>query len=171
MISLFLRVSAIVCGVLFLSNCTGYQLGATKPVQLVGIDSLYVPLMQNDSLFVRAEAVGTNTLVDALTRDGSYQIATVDRADAVLRTTLKAITYDQVRSSRLDSLRSEEIDMTVRVRWTILGPNNTIIDSGIAEGESRIFVADNLQTARRNALPDAMRDMSEKLVARLAHGF
>jgi hypothetical protein len=38
-------------------------------------------------------------------------------------------------------------------------------------GVSRFFVDSNLQTARNNALPDALRRAGEALVSRLADGF
>lgn len=164
--------TSLVLGLAFLlSSCAGYQLGSSKPAALASISSFHVPVMKNETLFVRAEVMGTNTLVDALVRDGSYAVTPVDRADAVLLTAVEEITYRQVRSVRLDTLRPEELDMQVKISWQIIGENNTVIDSGTARGTSRFFVADNLQTSRRNAIADAMRDTSERLVARLAHGF
>jgi len=61
--------------------------------------------------------------------------------------------------------------MTITIAWQILDESNTITSSGSVSGDSRLFVADNLQTARRNALPDALKNASEKLVSQIAHGF
>ena len=96
---------------LFLASCAGYQLGGAKPSHLTHIQSIHVPLFINDSLLIRAGAYATNSAVDALTRDGTYRIATVSNADAVLVGRVSKIKFSQVSSSRTDSLSSEELSM------------------------------------------------------------
>ena len=156
-----------------LSSCAGYTLGGQRPAHLAAVRSIAVPLAVNDTLTPRASVFTTNAVVDAITRDGSYQLAATGSADAVLSLRLKSISYGQRRSSRQDSLRPEELEMRVNVSWQLTDADNPlrILEKGSTLGRSSFFVADNLQKARDNALPDALRRMAETLTSRLADGY
>ncbi|MEO1844050.1 MAG: hypothetical protein ABGZ37_07220, partial [Akkermansiaceae bacterium] len=90
---------------LFMSGCVGYRLGGAKPAHLAAVHSVHVAIVRNDTQMPRAAAHATNSIIDALTRDGTYRIASVDHADARLLTTLHKINYRQARSARVDILR------------------------------------------------------------------
>ena len=91
------------------ASCAGYQLGGSKPTHLSHIRSIHVPLFENDTLFVRAETHGTNSMVDALTRDGTYKISTAESADAVL---LGRITNLELQSGELNTNRQLTLGRT-----------------------------------------------------------
>lgn len=158
---------------LLAASCTGYQLGGSKPSNLSHVKSIHVPLLQNDTLFVRAETHATNNLVDALTRDGTYQIASAESADAVLKARITDLDYGQVSSIRTDSLRSEELSLTVQIDWSLTDTSNTsrTIARGRSVGRTTFFARGNLNTARMNALPDALQRACQSVTYRLADGF
>lgn len=155
------------------ASCAGYQLGGLKPTHLSHIKSIHVPLFENDTLFVRAETHGTNSMVDALTRDGTYKISTAKSADAVLLGRITNLNYSQVSSIRTDSLRSEELSLTVFIEWSLVEASNPsrILEKGRSSGRTTFFARGNLNIARTNALPDALRRACESTTARLADGF
>lgn len=155
------------------ASCAGYQLGGSKPSHLSHVKSIHVPLFENDTLFVRAETHATNTVVDALTRDGTYQIATAESADAVLRGRITNLDYGQVSSIRSDSLRSEELSLTIHIDWSLIDTSNSsrTLAKGRSTGRTTFFARGNLNTARTNALPDALQRACESLTSRLADGF
>jgi outer membrane lipopolysaccharide assembly protein LptE/RlpB len=157
----------------FLTSCAGYHLGGSKPAHLVETNSIYVPLFKNDTLLVRAESIATNYAVDALISDGTYAIASADNADAVLEGKITKVTYTQARASRLDTLRSDELNMQVTIAWKLRDANNrlNVLESGVSQGKTRFFARGNLNTARMNALPDAIQRATEAMVTRLADGF
>jgi hypothetical protein len=101
-------------------SCTGYQLQTGRPQALTHVKKISVPLFENKTLVPRGEILATNSVVDAITNDGTYHIATLHEADAVLEGTMESITYSQVRSTRLDTLRSEEMENTVTLHWQLL---------------------------------------------------
>ena len=155
------------------TSCSGYRWGNAKPVHLAGISTVSVATVQNSTQIPRAAALATSSIVDALARDGTYIIATIDRADAHLRADLKTIEYAEVRSTREDTLRSEELEMKVHLAWTLVVAENpaTILATGTATGTTRFFVDPNLQTAQQSALVDAIKRATDSMVAQFAEGF
>ena len=67
-----------------LTSCTGYQLGGAKPAILRDVNNITVPMFRNDTLHPRAEALATSAATDAVVRDGTYRITSLDKADAIL---------------------------------------------------------------------------------------
>ena len=170
---MILRLLPPLLATIAVSGCVGYQLGGSRPSHLAAVKSINVAMVHNQTQLPRAAAHATNSIVDALTRDGTYRLASVDQADARLETVLHKIDYRQARSARTDTLRSEELEMEVTFRWTLVDADNpaNILERGESKGTTRFFVDPNLQTARQTALIDALQRASESVVARLADGF
>lgn len=156
-----------------LASCAGYQLGASKPASLARVRTIAVPMFANGTLHPRAEALATSAVADAFVQDGTYRIANPDHADAVLEGNLKSIKYNNIRGTRLDTLFPEELANTVTLEWTLRDARDPtrILASGKSSGTSQLFVSSNLQTARNNALPEALERAGEVLVSRLANGY
>lgn len=154
-------------------SCAGYRLGGVKPASLTGVNSIAVPMFANDTQHPRASALATSSVVNALVQDGTYRISTGDKADAVLEGKLTRIKYRQIRGSRLDTAYPEELANTVTIDWTLRDAKDPsiVLAKGKAEGTSQLFVSANLQTARNNALPEALDRASEALVSRIASGY
>ena len=168
-----LCLAAMATLLLLQSNCAQYRVGGSKPAHLESLHSLEVALVQNDTQLPRASAYATNSLIDAITRDGTYRITKPEHADARLLTTLQRVTYRQARSTRLDVLRSEELEMEVHLVWTLVEIDNPtkVLARGKSIGETRFFLDANTQAARQTALIDALNRASEAVVTRLADGF
>lgn len=158
---------------LLLVSCAGYQIGGSKPSNLAHVKSINVPLFKNDTLLIRADAYATNSAVDALTRDGTYRVANASTADAVLEGRVSEIDFEQVSSTRTDSLDSEELSMEITIDWILRDASNPtlILKKGKARGATRFFAQGNLSVARTNALPDALRRATESMTSQLADGF
>ena len=156
----------------FLASCAGYQFGGNKPEHLRGTESISIPIAKSRVIFPRVEALTTNSMVDALVSDGTYRLTKNRMADATLLITLEAIDYQQVRSSTIDVLRSEELQLRVTVSYKLADNKRPgiVLEAGRERGDSRLFVDDNLQTARMNALPDALQRATQSIIARLADG-
>jgi hypothetical protein len=155
------------------TSCTGYQLGGAKPAVLRNVKNITIPMFHNDTLHPRAEALATSAAGDAVVLDGTYKITSLDKADAVLAGTVHTIDYTALRTTRLDTLRPEELQNTVTLTWTLKDARDPtkVLASGVSTGTSRFFVDSNLQTSRNNALPDALQRASEAMVSRIANGF
>ncbi|MDB4544790.1 LPS assembly lipoprotein LptE [Akkermansiaceae bacterium] len=168
-----IRFLSALCCLALLTACAGYRLGGEKPPHLAAVQTIYVPLAKSRTLFPRSEALTTNLVVDAITHDGTYRIGTASDSDATLLLTLAEISYRQTRSDRRDTLRSEELSLEVKVNWQLVDPRRPgkPLEEGSNNGRTRLFVDDNLQTARANALPDALQRAAQAIVSRIADGF
>jgi hypothetical protein len=168
-----MRLLLLLTVALLASSCAGYQLGGAKPAVLRDVKNISVPMFHNDTLHPRAEALATSAATDAIVLDGTYKITNFDKADAVLEGTVHTIDYMALRSTRLDTLRPEELQNTVTLNWKLVDATNRkkVLASGVSTGSSRFFVDSNLQTSRTNALPDALERASTTMVSRLANGF
>lgn len=164
---------ALAAPLLALASCAGYQLGGMKPASLAGVKTIAVPMFSNGTQHPRASALATSSVANALVQDGTYRIGTVDKADAVLEGELKRIEYRSIRGTRKDSAFPEELANTVTIVWTLRDAKDPgkVLAKGNSKGTSQLFVSANLQTARNNALPEALDRASEDLVSRIANGY
>jgi hypothetical protein len=157
----------------FLPSCASYRFGGNKPAHLETVKTISVPLAKSRVVFPRMEALTTNSMVDALVQDGTYRLGIIGgKSDATLLILLENLTYKQIRSSTVDVLRSEELRLEVKLSYQLIDNNRPgiVLESGKARGNTRLFVDDNLQTARVNALPDALQRATQSIIARLADG-
>lgn len=168
-----LKSAALLAPILALASCAGYQLGGSKPATLASVKTIAVPMFSNDTQHPRAGALATSAVTNALVQDGTYRISILDQADAVLEGTLKQIEYTSIRGTRRDTLYPEELANKVTLKWTLRDAKDPtrLLASGSSKGTSQLFVSANLQTARNNALPEALDRASEALVSTLANGY
>lgn len=168
-----MKFSALLAPALLLVSCAGYQLGESKPASLEQVKTIAVPMFRNSTLHPRAEALATSAVAAAFVQDGTYRIGGRDKCDAVLEGELSGINYTPIRGARLNTLEPVELANTVTLKWTLRdGSDPTkILASGTSNGTSQLFVSDNLQTAKNNALPEALERAGVALVSRLANGY
>ncbi len=168
-----MKIAALFAPVLLLVSCAGYQLGASKPASLAKVKTIAVPMFSNSTLHPRAETLATSAVAAAFMQDGTYRINGRDHCDAVLEGAVSGINYTPIRGARLNTLEPVELANTVTLKWTLRdGKDPTkILASGSSNGTSQLFVSDNLQTAKNNALPEALERAGVALVSRLANGY
>ncbi|MBN8459567.1 MAG: hypothetical protein J0M04_17190 [Verrucomicrobia bacterium] len=156
-----------------LPSCVGYRVGNVKPHALESVKTIAVPMTANDTQHPRAEVLATSALTGAFAQDGTYRVGSVGNSDAVLETRLRSIRYSAIRSQRLDSLRPEELSTVVTIDWVLKDARDPskVLARGSNTGNSQLFVDADLQTARNNALPDALERAGTAIVSRLANGF
>jgi hypothetical protein len=154
-------------------SCTGYQLGGVKPASLQQVKTIAVPMFGNSTLHPRAEVYATSAVTNALVQDGTYQIAARDRSDAFLEGDLRSIRYSTIRGTRLDTQLPEELSNHVTLEWVLRDARDPtkVLASGSSTGRSQLFVSSNLQTARNNALPEALERAAEAMVSQLSNGY
>lgn len=169
----FMKFTLLFAPVLFLSSCAGYHLGETRPAVMKGVKTIEVQMFSNASFMPRAGAVTTSAVAEAIVQDGTFRIATLDKADAILEGTVGSIKYTPIRGQRFNTLRPEELINTITINWTVRNAKDPtkIITKGVSTGASDFFATANLQTDRNNALADAAQRASVALVSTLANGY
>ncbi len=165
------QILAAVLSLTVLSSCGGYHLGNVKPSELSSVNSISVPLFKNKTQEQRLASLVTNSMVDAITRDGTFKFVSNSEADADLIATIQTIKYSERRFSRFDSLKASEMYMTLIVDWKLVDPQNKVLSSGTVRGRTHFSISSNQQLSRTNAFPDAARDASELIMLRIANGF
>ncbi len=168
-----MKFLALLAPALLLVSCAGYQLGGAKPASLARVKTIAVPMFSNATPHPRAEALATSAVANAFVQDGTYRLGGTDRSDAVLEGNLSGIKYSVIRGTRLDTLQPEELANTVTIAWKLRDARDPtkVLASGTSSGTSQLFASSNLQTARNNALPEALERAGEALVSRLANGY
>ncbi len=157
---------------LALSGCAGYRIGEVKPHYLEGVRTIAVPTFRNETYQPRLEVLLTNTVIKQLQQDGTFQITTEDKADAILGGTIRAVTRTPARSVRGNVLATTEFNLTVGVRYTLVGRNGQpIIGLTQVAGTTNFFVGSDVATDQRQALPLATEDLAVRLTSQLSEGW
>lgn len=167
MLRLFTSLALLVA----LPSCAGYRLGGAVPEHLENVKTIAVPQFQNKTLSPRLSVLATNSTVDAMLQDGTYQVASAAQADAKLIGSIEAINYQQYSASRTDSLASDELTMEIIVHWKLLGANGVKLEKGIAKGRTNFFIDANQQTSRSNAMPLAAERVGQRIIQSISEGF
>lgn len=180
-----------------LSGCAGYQLGSIKPEMYSGVERLHIPPFTNATLEPRLSSLVTNSVLKQIQVDGTYQVSNRKNCDAVLVGRIRNVQKRQLRAVRFDTLRSQELSVTIYIEWHLEDPNTgrkigitepegngnskkiqrkaagEIIAArqGIVTGTTIQFVDGNFQISERNALSLAALDAATKLVSQLADGW
>ncbi len=163
--SIILATTASLC------SCSGYHLGGAKPQELQGIKSIYVPMVDNKTQEIKLAPQTTNSLVRSINNDGTYQVSTPAQSDATLRVVIEMINYREFRSSRLDTLRAEELTANITATWQLIDNQSKVLLSGRSNGQTRFFVDDNQRLSRDNSMYDAIDNLSRKITSRISNGF
>lgn len=168
---MFTKLLAVALCVTSLSSCAGYKLGNSKPTELKAVHTIAVPLFKNETQEQRLATLTTNSMVDAINRDGTYRIGTSNTADATLQGTISTVRYSERRSNRFDSLKASEMYMYLEVKWTLVDAQGSVLASGKDSGRSQFSVDLNQQTSHNNAFPDAAKNTAELVIQSIANGF
>lgn len=180
-----------------LSGCAEYQLGSIKPEIYSGVERIHIPPFTNGTLEPRLSSLVTNAVLKQIHVDGTYQVSSRKNCDAVLVGRIRDVQKRQLRAVRFDTLRSQELSVTIYIEWHLEEPNtgNRLGDSqpeedgnskkiqkkangevirarhGVVTGTTIQFVAKDFQISERSALSLAASDAALKLVSQLADGW
>ncbi len=153
-----------------LTSCAGYQLGGSKPTVLQDIDSIYVAMAENKTQEIKLAPQLTNRLISFINNDGTYSVTNLDQSQAILSIVINNITYDEFRSSRLDTLLAEELTATISTSWQLKDHHSKVLLKGKSSGKTRFFVEGNQRLARDNSLYDAIDNLSRNITSRISNG-
>ena len=154
-----------------LQGCAGYHLGPAKPGYLRDVQTIAVPMFRNTTLVPRIEALVTSTVIKQFQQDGTYRIVDGDAADAVVKGEIVAVTRSPARSVRGNVLATTEFNLSVTVRFTVLGRDGKHLGAGQVAGTTSFFVGSDVSTDERQALPLAAEELARHMVSQLSEGW
>lgn len=155
-----------------LSGCLGYHVGPVKPYYLRDVHTIAIPTFKNRTLLPRVEVLVTDTVIKQLQQDGTFQIASGDKADATLNGEVSRITRLPARSLHGNVLLTTEFALALTVRYSLTGRNGeTLAPPNEAVGSTSFFVSTDVTTDERQALPLATEDLATRLVTQLSEGW
>lgn len=158
------------CAVFVFNSC-GYHLGGLKPQSMSKVESISVDVFVNDSLEPQASGLVTNSLSEALQRDGTFKLKSRKSADARVEGRIASISYIQLRSSDQDTYRSTEIGLNMIVEYKVIDTNtNRVLTSGSTNNQASLFNLGNSQTSKTNALSYAARLAGQAIADSLTNG-
>ena len=161
---------------LILSGC-GYHLGEIKPTPMRRVTSIAVNNFKNNTLIPRLESQTADAVVKRFQQDGTYQIETADRADAILDATIDSVERVPMRVLASNVLQASEYELTLRVKYKIVDRiTGAVLMQGTATGVTPFFidgdaVNSDLVTYQNMNYPIAAQRMAENLVSRVAEGW
>jgi len=165
-------ILALTAAVGSLSSCAGYKLGSVKPTAMADIRTMAIPTFKNQTQEPKIQVLTTNAVISQMQLDGTYQISTIDKADAVLRGTITNINKRALRGARTDVLKTSEFEVSVVVEFTVEDLNTgTQLEGGSVTGRTNIFLDPNLQLTERQAIQQAAEKLAVTLTSRLSEGF
>ena len=163
---------AAVFACFILTGCLGYHIGPVKPYYLRDVRTIAVPTFKNKTLVPHIEVLVTDTVIKQLQQDGTFQIASGDNADATLTCEISHIRRLPARSVRGNVLATTEFNLTLRVRYTLVGRDGkTLAGPADAAGSTSFFVGEDVNTDERQALPLAAEQLAINLVSQLSEGW
>ena len=167
-----MKVLAALLVAIGLSGCAGYRVGDVKPHYLKEIRTIAVPTFINSTFLPRVEVLVTNTVIKQLQQDGTFEIASEDKADAVLRATITGVGRGPVRSVRGNVLATTEFNLGIGVTYALVTKSGqTIVGPVGVSGGTSFFVGSDVATEERQALPLAAEDLAVRLASQLTEGW
>ncbi|MCB1230455.1 MAG: hypothetical protein KDN19_09330 [Verrucomicrobiae bacterium] len=176
-----------------MTGCAGYQMGSVKPTPYADIERIHVPTFENETLEPRSAAIVTNSVIKLLQEDGTYEITSKEKADAILVGKISRIERRQLRAAELDTLKTTEMKLFIVVEWSLVDPttgqklgyasardlDETNVESssnlrqrpGRVVGQTIQFLDPNFQLSERNAIPLAAEDAAKQLAGQLCNGW
>jgi hypothetical protein len=158
-------LASLLCG------CAGYHLGPATPAFLRDIHSIAVPTFKNNTLIPRVESLVTGTVIKQFQQDGTFRIANVDNADAILKGEITAASRSPARSLQGNVLSTTEFNLALSVNYTLVGRDGKTITASGASGTTSFFVGNDVNTDERQALPLAAEQLAVRLVSQLSEGW
>ena len=140
---------------------------------LQGVKSVYVPVVQNQSLEPDIQMVATNAIIRRFESDGTLAVDPTASADSELDVTIVDVVKSPVRSSTTDLLVTSEYQLTVRARATYVNRRigRKIFENVSVAGETMFFAQADVNEGERQALPLACLDLANNTVKLVTEGW
>lgn len=150
----------------------GYRLGSAKPAVLQNVTTIAIPTFKNKTYEPLVEVLLADTTIKQFQQDGTYEIVSDNRADAILYCTLDDINRRQARAVRTNVLATREFLLRLTVEYELVDRvTGAKILSGTVAADTSFYTNNDLQTDERQAISNAAQELAVKLTGEIAEGF
>ncbi len=148
----------LLCG-----GCLGYRLGGQLPP---GINSVFVPTVENDTDQPQLEAETTAAIIERFQSDGRLSIRDATSADATLQVRIVNSELTPVRYDRQASVTATEYRLTLSAEVTLIrhADHENLLYKRVVQGWEEFATDGDLPAARRDAVPEAARELGRQVV-------
>lgn len=166
------KIFLMLCGLAALaagvSSC-GYRAGGYKPGALEGKETAFVEVFTNHTIQPLLSSQTTAAVCDMLQRDGTYKLASPQKADFIIRGNINNITRSSLRTNPYDSYLSSEVQLTVQMSYQVVDRRSgkVLMRGSVSGAGSNLSTTGNVQGAVDNALNSAAIRAAEALVTNL----
>lgn len=160
------------CAVSLFFNGCGYQVGEIRPTVLKGIKTIAVQNFANETYEPRIETLAADTVIKVFQQDGTFQVVSDRRADAILYGTISNIQRRSVQSVLNNVLASSEFELQITLTCEVFDRvTGQLLMRQRAIGRTSFYTSADVQQDQRQAIPLAMHDAAVKLVSSVTEGF
>ncbi len=151
---------AAVAGVL--TGCAGYRLGSTLPP---GINIVNVPTFINKTSEPLLEIVTSKAVISEIQRDGTLSIGSPEKCDVVLNVSVIDLQLKPLRYETDHTTTTREYRMTITASLKLTNRlSGKVMTRSVVTGETDFIPTGDLSSAKRDAVPDAARDLAHSIV-------
>jgi outer membrane lipopolysaccharide assembly protein LptE/RlpB len=162
---------------LLLTGGCGYHLGEIKPTPMRRVSTIAVKTFRNQTLIPRLEAQTADAVVKQFQKDGTYQIDSADRADAIVEGVIVSVERRPMRIFSSNVLQTSEFELTLKVSYRVMDRvTGAELMKGVSTGVTPFFtesdlVNSDIVTLQNMNYPIAAQRMAESLVSRVSEGW
>jgi outer membrane lipopolysaccharide assembly protein LptE/RlpB len=141
------------------------------------VSTIAVNNFKNKTLIPRVEAMTADAVVKQFQKDGTYQIDSADRADAIVEGSIDSIEKQPMRVFSSNVLQTSEFELTLKVSFQVIDRvSGSVLMKGTAFGVTPFFtetdlVNSDLVTLQNMNYPTAAQRMGESLVSKVSEGW
>lgn len=163
----------LVIGVTFFTGCSGYRLGNIGGTEIQGVQTIFVPVVKNESYEPGLQVMSTNAIIRRFENDGTLQTVKSSGADSELHVTIKKVQRTGTRSDRNNIIRTAEYDVEIiaEVSYTNRRLGKKIFEGKEVRGKTAYYVQNDNQESERQALPLAAEDLAYNIVKLVVEGW
>lgn len=155
-----------------MSGCAGYTLGPSKPTIMAGVESIGVPIVENQTYLPRVETLTTTAIIRHFQTDGTYRIESPSVADATLFVVIEAVNRAPARSIRGNVLGTSEFFLEVVASYRLIRERTgQEIMAGSVRGTTSFFVTGEIVMDQEQAFPYAAEQVAKEIVNRISEGW
>jgi len=143
-----------------------------QPKFMGGIKTIAVPSFKNHTLIPRLEVLSADIAIRQIQQDGTYQITSSDKADAVLEGTILSVSRNGLRSLRENVLTTTEFNLTVQIRYKLVRrETGEEIETRTVAGTTSFYTGDDPNEGERQAIPLAIQNAAVRMVSQISEGW